>query len=63
VENKWLAITISSAIAVEDGTSPDSDSSTAASTLIIPAPAPTRPADGMNVLVSCSAAFVSRGVI
>src|SRR5450759_3721999 len=44
------------------GSSSVSTSSTAASALIIPAPAPTRPADGMNVLVNCSAAFVSLGV-
>ena len=46
---------------VDFGTSPVAASSTAASALIVPAPAPTMPASGMNVLVTCSAAFTSRG--
>ena len=36
-------------------------SSTAAATLISPAPAPMSPAEGMNVLVNCRAARVSVG--
>ena len=61
VKNSRLATACSPAIVVASGISLVSASSTAASALIIPAPAPAMPASGRNVLVSCSAAFVSAG--
>ena len=63
VDTVWIPLaTTSSPPIVVSGTWLVSTSSTAAAALTIPAPAPIRPADGRNVLVSCSTAFVPRDV-